>query len=362
MTTVHAADDMRIFAKECRALRDAGYDVHLVAARAADGVSDGVRTWGVGRPRSQRRVVRMTSVVGRVYRRARALDADLYHFHDPELLPAALALQRRGAHVVYDAHEDLAAAMLDKPWLSRRLRRPLARITGSLEPAAAGRLAAVVTATPAIAERFSAVGAEVVVVNNYPRLAEFTASLPPEVGKERAVCYVGGISPIRGITTMVEAIAATDARLLLAGAFDPPTLPERLQASPGWRQVVNLGLVGRSEVAALFARAVAGVVVFLPAANHLRAQPTKMFEYMAAGLPVVASDFPLWREIVEGNDCGICVDPTSAPALAKAIRWLVDHPDDARRMGENGRRAVRAAYNWEHEAARLVELYRRILG
>jgi glycosyltransferase involved in cell wall biosynthesis len=103
------------------------------------------------------------------------------------------------------------------------------------------------------------------------------------------------------------------------------------------------------------------VVVFKPAANHVRAQPTKLFEYMSAGLPVIASNFPLWREIVERNNCGICVDPLSPAALAEAIRWLIQHPDAAREMGANGRRAVRTTYNWEPEGRKLTTLYRSLL-
>src|SRR3954452_16207291 len=155
MTSAHRPDDTRIFAKECRTLAAAGYAVHLVAPGAQDVVRDGVRIWGVPPPASGRRLTRMTATVQDVYRRARSIGADLYHFHDPELMTAALLLARSGRDVIYDAHEDLAATMLDKPWLRPRLRRPLARLVPRLEPAAARRLAAVVPATPAIAERFA---------------------------------------------------------------------------------------------------------------------------------------------------------------------------------------------------------------
>jgi glycosyltransferase involved in cell wall biosynthesis len=361
MTSVHAPDDARIFAKECRTLAAAGYDVHLIAPKADDEVSHGVRIWGVRAPRSGHRLERMTSTVLQVYRRARSIGAELYHFHDPELMPIATLLARSGRPVIYDAHEDLAAAMLDKPWLPRRVRHPVARLAARIEPATASRLAAVVAATPAIAERFSGRGCEVVTVNNYPDLTDFEATGRPGVSKEPAVCYVGGITAIRGIDTMVDAIAKTDARLLLAGPFDPRGLADGLRASPGWGQVVSFGPVRRPQVAEIFARAMAGVVVFKPAANHLRAQPTKMFEYMSAGLPVIASNFPLWRNIVEGNACGICVDPMSPAALADAIRWILANPEEAAEMGENGRRAVRTTYNWEAEGRRLTTLYRRLL-
>lgn len=360
MTSVHSPDDTRIFAKQCRTLAGAGYDVHLIAPKADDAVHDGVRLWGVPAPSAHRRLARMTSTVLQVYRQARSIGADLYHFHDPELMPVALALACSHTPVIYDAHEDVAAATLDKTWLRPRLRSPVARLVARVEPAAANRLAAVVAATPAIAERFSRCR-YVVTVNNYPELSEFAEACPAGVTKEPAVCYVGGITAIRGIDTMLEAIVQTDARLLLAGRFDPPGLADGLHASPRSSQVASFGQVGRRQVAEIFARAMAGVVVFKPAANHLRAQPTKLFEYMSAGLPVIASNFPLWRDIVERNRCGICVDPMNSTALAEAIRWIIAHPDEAREMGENGRRAVRTTYNWEPEGRKLTTLYRRVL-
>jgi glycosyltransferase involved in cell wall biosynthesis len=95
--------------------------------------------------------------------------------------------------------------------------------------------------------------------------------------------------------------------------------------------------------------------------NHIDAQPNKMFEYMSAGLPLIASDFPLWREIVEGNDCGVCVDPADPAAIAEAIDRLVENPDLARRMGENGQRAVHERYNWAIEEKKLLALYDTVL-
>lgn len=362
MTSVHRPDDPRIFHKECRTLARAGYDVHLIAPNAARDVRAGVRTWGVRPPRSGNRLARMTSTVSQVFRRARWLGPALYHFHDPELIPAALLLARSGAPVVYDVHEDLVATLEDKPWVRPRLRDPAARLTARFEPAAADRLAAVVTATPVIRARFARCTCHLVTVTNYPILAEFQDAHRARSDDEPAVCYVGGLDLIRGIDTMIEAIAKTEARLLLAGHFDPPRLVERLRLLPGWSRVTSSGVVGRPEVAEIFGRAQAGLVVLKPLDRYVRSQPTKLFEYMAAGLPVIASDFPLWREIIDSNACGICVDPLNSDDVAQAIRWIITHPEQARQMGENGRRAVHARYNWETEGRKLVALYGAVLA
>jgi len=361
MTSVHRSDDVRIFGKECRTLAALGYDVHLIAASARSEVRDGVHIWGAGTSATGGRLVRMTSTVAKVLRAARALDADVYHLHDPELLPAGLLLASQGKRVVYDAHEDLPADILDKSWIRPRLRSLVARSAELLEVFAAERFAAVVTATPSIHDRFARYRCHAVVVGNYPQLAEFEAAVPPPEGKDRAVCFVGGITEIRGVRVMVRAMADIDAKLLLAGRFLPPRLRDEVAASPGWSQVVELGQIGRPEVMRTLGRSMAGLVVYAPLANHWTAQPTKIYEYMAAGLPVIASDFPLWREIIEANACGLCVDPTDPIAVGRAIEWILDHPDETRAMGRNGRLAVERRFSWESERATLERLYQDIL-
>ena len=362
MTSIHRPDDARILLKECRTLAAAGYEVHLVAPNASNSVRWGVRSWGIQRPASRNRLTRMTTTVLQVCRLARSLDADLYHFHDPEIMPGALLLGRHGAPVIYDVHEDLVATVPDKAWIPSHLRGLVSKLVAGIEPAAANRLTAAVTATPAVEERFAGCKCDVVTVQNYPYLGEFQHVYRRDLPADPAVCYVGGLTAIRGIELMINATAKTNTRLLLAGSFDTPSFGDRMRALPGWSQVVDFGQVSRSQLTDIFGRALAGVVVFQPAPNHIRSQPTKLFEYMAAGLPVIASNFPLWRKIIETNRCGICVDPENPDALAEAIRWIVLHPLEARHMGDNGRRAVRDVYNWETEGRKLTDLYEGILG
>jgi hypothetical protein len=362
---VHPIWDVRVFHKECRSVVAAGYPVTLVAPHDCDEVIDGVRVCGVGVAGG--RIKRMTMTVARVLRRAWEVDADIYHFHDCELVPAGLMLQVLGRHVVYDVHEDVPRDLVTRYYLPAATRRVIARVIEVIENAAAKRFSAVVTATPAIGARFGRLNPRTCVVNNYPILRELAPSEEtPWSSRGPAVAYVGAIAEERGIVEMVQAMAelspGLDATLELAGSFSPAEDRALVERHPGWKRVHELGQLPRPDVATLLSRVRAGLVIFRPAPNHVGAQPNKLFEYMAAGIPVIVSDFPLWRELVEGAGCGLLVDPSDATVIAQAIEYLLTHPAEAEAMGRRGRQAVEARYNWESESAKLIRLYEEILA
>lgn len=361
LTSAHTRLDTRIFLKQCRSLAAAGYQVSLVVADGlGDEVRDDVRIVDTGKSRG--RGDRMLRATRRVLKRALEIDADVYHLHDPELLPIALTLKRRGKSVIFDSHEDLPGQILTKPYIWAGLRPPISGAVSFFERFACGRVDAVVAATPAIRDKFLGKNIHALDINNFPLLGELEASVPWDA-KEKEVCYVGGIAIIRGIHEVIAAMALSKsgARLNLAGEFPKGNVKAEVEAKPGWSKVNELGFLSREQVRAVLGRSLAGLVTFLPAPNHIDAQPNKMFEYMSAGLPVIASNFPLWRDIIEGNDCGICVDPQDVSAIAEAIDHLVENPEIARRKGENGRRAVHERYNWGAEEGKLLALYAKLL-
>lgn len=355
MTSVHSWEDVRIFHKECRSLAAAGFDVHLVACAPQPVDIDGVKVHAV--PRKQGgRVSRMLRTAFNVYRTAKALNADVYHFHDPELIPYGVLLRWQGKQVIYDVHEDVPRDIVSKAWIAPWLRKSIAFFFEHFENWAARRLSAIVAATPHIARRFSLINPKAVDINNYPLESELMdGSQAATTG--RNICYVGGVSGIRGAVEMIAALEYVDARLILAGPFETPQLEAEVRAMPGWEKVSYRGMVSRTAVRQIFSEARIGLVLFHPEPNHVDAQPNKLFEYMSAGLPIVASDFPLWRQLLDNVGAGICADPLDPRAIANSIAALLDSPDDTARMGHAGRQAVLTTYRWDHEAKKLAGLY-----
>jgi len=364
LTTVHSPFDVRIFHKECKTIARAGYDATLIACHDRDETRDSVRIRAVPKPSG--RLARMIRGVSNVYREAVRLDADLYHFHDPELLPAGLLLRLRGKKVIYDVHEDVSADIAVKQYIPKALQRVSAGIVSLLETLSATSFSAIVAATPTIAERFASKDQLHVVVKNYPILEEFCISNAAAWPcKSMAVAYVGVMARNRCIEEVTQAMAllpaSLGATLKLVGSISPPSFAEELRTVKGWEHTESLGVLDRAGVARVLADVRAGLVVLKPTPAFLASIPIKMFEYMCAGIPVIASNFPGFAEVVDGAKCGLLVDPGDPRAIAQAIEFVLTHPDEAKEMGRRGREAVVTKYNWANEGCKLIQLYGTLL-
>jgi glycosyltransferase involved in cell wall biosynthesis len=368
LTTVHPRSDTRIFVKEARTL--AASLPHRVMLLVADGLGDlepspgGVAVRDLGDP-GPRRLNRLLQGSLKALEAIAQIKPDVVHFHDPELIPVGLLLRLKGHKVIYDVHEDVPRQILTKYWVPVFVRHPLAWMMSAAEWLGSRLFTAVVSATPTIADRFP--DHKTTTIYNYPLLAEMaTSKSVPYQDRQPSFAYVGVIEDVRGITEIVEALEGLGdvegVSLELAGQFAPASYQHTLRGLNGWRAVHYCGYLSRAEVGDILGRVRAGLVIHHPIPNEIDALPIKLFEYMSAGLPVIASDFPPIRAIVEGTGCGLLVDPLDRADITRAMRWVVEHPREAEAMGERGRQAVHSVYNWNTEAVKIVDLYRRILA
>ncbi len=364
-TTVHPRDDSRIRSKEVATLAAAfGEDVALYVQDGLGDATDreqGYRIVDTG-PRLGR-IMRMTLGAWRMIRAVAKARPRVAHFHDPELLPWALTLRLLGIRIVYDVHEDTPQQVKHNPGLPAIAQRLLPPFVALAEWIGARLISGIVAPTQTIADRFPV--ASTALVRNFPMLEELHYPNPaPMRDRLLEFAYVGYISETRNIYAMMQAVARLpqpEARLRLVGSFALEETEQRARALPEWRSVRFDGWASRQEVAAVLGQVRAGLVLLKPVPHEMETLPIKLFEYMAAGLPVISSDFPVWREIVEGADCGLLVDPRDVDAISEAMNWVMAHPDEAQAMGERGRRAVEERFNWNLEAETLTAFYRNRL-
>lgn len=359
MTSVHSVDDNRVFHKECVSLAKAGYDVSLVV-KGESFEREGVHVIGVGPPPAGR-VKRMTSFAKKVYQTALELDADIYHFHDPELLPYGLKLKKKGKRVVFDAHEQVSVSITEKAWIPPALRGVIRFFYDRLERSICRRMDAVISVTPDLIAFYKNINPRTVMVTNYPILRD-----APEPARHSAtLVFAGGLGGWNHEAVLEAMERIPNSRYRLCGPCRDADYLSHLKTSPAWAQAEYLGSIPQKEVPAFLATGSIGMAVLPRTIGGMKETGTlgnnKFFEEMAAGLPIICTDFTLWRDIVERWHCGICVEPDSVDEIAAAIQYLLDHPEEARRMGENGRRAVEEEFNWGTQEKKLLALYEEIL-
>ena len=361
ITSAHNSNDVRIFHKECASLAEAGYEVYLVAP-GESGEEKGVHIVGIGeRPSS--RIKRMTGFAKKAYQTDLALDCEVYHIHDPELLPYALKLKKRGKKVIFDSHEYYPAQIAMKPYFPRCVRGIVSGLYTAYETHVFKTIDCVfipctMNGKDVLEHRTKhhAIITNDVVIPSHG-CVDITKN--PDM-----ICYAGALSPDRGITNLILAADLAGIRLVLAGRFETQAYKEKLESMKEYSSVDYRGVLPYGEVMELYSHCKIGCQVILPKGQYYSGDVlgVKVTEYMALGLPVILSDTPYMKKVVAQYRCGICVDPTDPHAIAAAIRYILDHPEEAAQMGRNGRAAVEAEFNWGIQEKRLLNAYREILA
>jgi len=360
ITTVHQPFDTRVFHKEAKSLAKV-HEVVLVAPdeERADKEVDGVRVITIKKPKSK---LLHPVTMWRVFKAGFKQDCDVYHCHEPSSLfvSAVLKVLKR-KRLIYDAHEYYPSLIAENS-LFPDFVRPLVRFLADIEERIPIRFAdVVITVDEILALKYRKHHNNVYIISNYPRLELFK---PDDLNSENGgIIYVGGLSRDRGIYQMIEVANKTNVKLICVGNFtdelNKKEITNFLEENTS-KNVVFAGHLSHSKVVEYINMSRLGLILHQPIPRYIHAVSIKLFEYMACGKPVVASNFPEIAKVVKEADCGILVDPTDVDEIVDAILYLLEHPEEAKRMGKNGRRAVEEKYSWDKMEEKLLELYGRL--
>ncbi len=370
LSTVHSYDDPRVFHRQARSLaREYAVEMHICAPFPLRRFSPTLTVYGLPVWSSKRS--RLKTYLA-LLKRLPELDGAAYILHDPELLPLVPLLKgwKRG-RVVYDIHENYAEMIREKHWIPAPIRKAVARLYQLVEAVALRWVDMIWYPVDDIGCRYTRpTGLQKCRIRNLPHRAQFAQPQERHARENLLVC-LGYLIDDRGILELIEALALLmpqfpDLHLVFVGAFQSRDFEARVR-----RRIDRLRLADRititgkipySEVSIWLSRARIGLLNYLPIPNNIHGLPNKLFEYMAAGLPVVASHFKNYAEVVEKVGCGLLVDPTRPEEISRAIAFLLENEEIRHSMGQRGRRAVEQHLCWEHEERILLRAVDALLS
>ncbi len=324
VTSVHNRYDTRIFIKECVSLAKKYHTTLLVIDGGVNEKKDGVEIVSINHTFKNRydRILHSSKIL---LDKAIEIDAQIYHLHDPELLSLGVKLQKRGKKVIFDSHEDYALNISEKTWLVKPIRKIVCTMYKQKEKRILKKFSAVISVTPSIVERLKKINENTVMITNFP-----TQISCEKRTFSRTICFAGGIVPHYMHDKIIEAISEIDnITYKIAGKIDKNYL-EYLKTVKGFEKVEFLGMLNYDSVCQLYEKSAVGMVVcnYKKALGFKRGTMgiLKFFEYIAMGLPMVATDFELWKPIVEneGNPLGVTVCPTDVLQIREGIEKLLE--------------------------------------
>lgn len=367
ITTIHLAKDTRIFYKECKSLAKNGYNVKLVVVNSDNFVEDGVEVIGV-KCSYTNRLQRILKAPFIAYKRAAKIKASIYHFHDPEFIPYAILLKLKGKKVIFDIHENISKQIKLKQWLPfRNLFSKLYSVVDFLT----AKIFYLILAEKSYTEIYDKYTKNFTVILNMPErnlLNKFVNT--NRLDLQNNLFYIGRVSKERGIFQLLKTLNLLQQRNVnfffhCVGPIDALT-NDAIKNDINYKKIASkikfYGALDINEGIKLSSNCKIGLSVLEPVENYLDSYSTKIFEYMNIGLPVIASKFPLWQEVIEENECGLCVDPENPDEIAAAIEQILSNPELAAKMGENGIKAIKEKYNWAQEEKKLLGVYKSIIN
>lgn len=363
LSSVRQRDCVRMFHKESVSLSSYGYNVTLIVADGrGNEVIKGVTIIDVGKEKNRFR--RWTRTMYNIWRKAKELNCDIYQFNDPELLFIGIILKILGKKVVWDMHENIPADLMQKKYIPYYLKVLITAIYLQCEKFVVKRIDAVMCTRQSVQEKLLKLNKNVILIRNFP-ITNYEIFYHKR--DERIICFAGAIVRNYQHKEIIQAIEKIDnVKYLLAGQINEKYLVE-LKALKGWEKVEYLGIIPFEDVKKMYSRSSIGLSIHKYTANmdwqRGNYALTKLFELMLWELPVICTNYSLWEEeIFSKYKCGITVNPTNIDEIEKAIRYLLDHPNEAAEMGRVGRTLVLNSFNWGKEELKLIKLYHNLLN
>ncbi|MDJ1433104.1 glycosyltransferase family 4 protein [Halostagnicola sp. A-GB9-2] len=368
LSSVHYPFDPRIFHKQLRSLSAEGYRTTLLVHHEESTTRNGIRVRSVGDVDSRRERWRNLPTL---YRRAKCADADVYHFHDPELLPIGMLLSRTtDAEVVYDVHEDYTDAIRVREWIPETIKPALTTLFPKLQSNAVRLLDMVVTADESTARKLEAKSTvPVTTVRNFPRTEDIEIrDVDVERSTEYVLTYVGGLDRERGLLNMLRTTArlreaGLDVGLWLIGPFQDDEIEREVRSfmdREGITEHVRLfGYVDYDDIFSYLSLADLGLLL-VDEERFERNVPTKFFEYMYCELPVVSTEVPSLERFFDDEYC-LTVSEDRLEESVSEISRLLEDDQRRQRMGDAAREKVTSEFSWEVEEDRLLDAYQYLL-
>lgn len=359
ITSSHQRYDGRIFQKECVSLAKK-YDVSLLCSDTqSDEVKDNVKIISLGVSNKGRKN-RFFVIPRLLKKKAIELNCDIYHLHDPELISLAAYLKKKGKIVIFDSHEDNVNRIDDRTWIPSFLRPAFKRFYASKEKRVLSKIDAVVSVTPHIVDRLKKINKNTCMITNYPIVdnKKFIKKF------DNYICFAGGITKLWNHGNIINSLDDFDISYKIAGDISDSYL-EELKLINNFSKVDLLGKLSHNDVIKLYESASIGIALCEENSNvdyhNGSLGNTKLFEYMASGVPIICTNFVLWEKIIKKYDCGICVNPNNIEEIHNAIKLLLTDKDLQKKYSKNGIIASKKEFNWSIQEKILYELYDKVI-
>lgn len=366
VTSAHKSNDIRIFQKECKSLaKQKAFDVYLVA-QGLTRKEDGVKVIGVGQ-NNRGRLYRIFCMSTKIYRTAKALKADVYHLHDPELLLYARRLKKKNNVVIFDSHENYSQQIAEKSYIPIYFRKAIASLYKMYETYVVKRIdAVVIPCTTSGRNPFWGRSNETILLNNYPILDDKRGYIRKKsIGGNNSVkvCYTGSISENRGITKLVKACYKANVKLILAGAFSSEEYKTQIMRMKEAVCIDYRGICDYDSVTKIYRESDIGAAILLKVGQYATMEnlPTKTYEYMQVGLPIIMSDTDYNKKLMKKHDFAYLVNPENEEDIVRVIDHIVNNCDEVVKKTELAHELIQNQYNWDTDFKKLYVLYKKLI-